>query len=189
MNRDIGMRCMGHGVYNTKTAWKAVDVPHCHGTWQLTEGHKPEVCYYSVEDDDKRNFIFLWTELVIRAIRKGGKTKQGWDLFFVFIFNLSKQNLNQPNLWKILNEWNLRFFFFLSQAGHQKCFNFSMNVDDFCHISYIIIVIITFSSWPAITQLSITSVKEESTSFCFKLFSAIFFFKMGVVFFFSAVRA
>ncbi|CAG5130089.1 unnamed protein product, partial [Candidula unifasciata] len=59
MNREIGMRCLGHGVYKTETAWKAVDVPHCHGTWEMIEGHQPEVCDYNVEDEDKRNFIFL----------------------------------------------------------------------------------------------------------------------------------
>ncbi|CAL1537059.1 unnamed protein product [Lymnaea stagnalis] len=59
MNREIGMRCLGHGVYNAETAWKAVDVPHCHGTWIMTDGHQPETCNINVEDDNKRNFIFL----------------------------------------------------------------------------------------------------------------------------------
>nr|KAI8753025.1 somatomedin-B and thrombospondin type-1 domain-containing protein-like [Biomphalaria glabrata] len=59
MNRETGMRCLGHGVYNIETAWKAVDVPHCHGTWELTGQHQPDVCHYDVEEEDKKNFIFL----------------------------------------------------------------------------------------------------------------------------------
>ncbi|GFN99571.1 somatomedin-b and thrombospondin type-1 domain-containing protein-like [Plakobranchus ocellatus] len=59
MNRKIGMRCLGHGVHKALTAWKAVDVSHCHGTWEMLDMHTPEVCQFNVEDQDKRNFIFL----------------------------------------------------------------------------------------------------------------------------------
>ncbi|XP_059178578.1 somatomedin-B and thrombospondin type-1 domain-containing protein-like [Physella acuta] len=59
MNREVGMRCLGHGVFKTETAWKAVDVPHCHGTWEMTDGHQPEVCKYDLEHEKKTSFIFL----------------------------------------------------------------------------------------------------------------------------------
>ncbi|CAG5122625.1 unnamed protein product [Candidula unifasciata] len=57
VNTDVGMRCLGHGVYKTATVWKAMDVQHCHGTWQLTRGHSPDVC--SDHFTDKDIFIFI----------------------------------------------------------------------------------------------------------------------------------
>merc|ERR1711974_23011 len=59
MNKEIGMRCMGHGVYKANTAWKAVDVPKCHGMWEMISVHEPQVCDYDLEDEEKKNFIFL----------------------------------------------------------------------------------------------------------------------------------
>lgn len=59
MKKDIGLRCEGHGVYRGETRWNAVDVPHCSGTWELIEGHQPEVCDYSVNHENKHNFIFI----------------------------------------------------------------------------------------------------------------------------------
>ncbi|PVD31612.1 hypothetical protein C0Q70_07028 [Pomacea canaliculata] len=41
---DIGMRCMGHGVFAKTTSWKAVDVKHCHGTWEMVQQHEPCTC-------------------------------------------------------------------------------------------------------------------------------------------------
>lgn len=59
MNKEIGMRCHGHGVIHENTAWKAVDVPHCHGTWEMISPHEDDHCRFSTEDEHKRNFIFL----------------------------------------------------------------------------------------------------------------------------------
>lgn len=55
MNRDIGMRCMGHGVFAKTTSWKAVDVKHCHGTWEMVQQHEPCTCNAEVEP----SFIFI----------------------------------------------------------------------------------------------------------------------------------
>lgn len=59
MNRDIGMRCLGHGVYNHKTQWTAVDVKHCHGEWMMIGQHEPQVCEYDIDDERRKNFIFI----------------------------------------------------------------------------------------------------------------------------------
>jgi len=59
MNREIGMRCLGHGVMHAKTSWKAVDVSKCHGEWVMVEGHTPDVCDYDIQYEDKLNFIFI----------------------------------------------------------------------------------------------------------------------------------
>jgi hypothetical protein len=59
MNKEIGMRCMGHGVYKANTAWNAVDVPHCHGMWEMISMHEPQVCDYDLEDERNKNFIFI----------------------------------------------------------------------------------------------------------------------------------
>ncbi len=59
MSREIGMRCKGHGVKDAHTAWKAVDVPHCHGVWVMTSGHEAQTCDYDIEDEQRKNFIFI----------------------------------------------------------------------------------------------------------------------------------
>ncbi|XP_076435187.1 somatomedin-B and thrombospondin type-1 domain-containing protein-like [Babylonia areolata] len=55
MNREIGMRCMGHGVSSHVTTWKAVDVAKCHGQWELTDQHLPCTCH----PEHQPSFIFL----------------------------------------------------------------------------------------------------------------------------------
>ncbi|KAK7087374.1 somatomedin-B and thrombospondin type-1 domain-containing protein-like [Littorina saxatilis] len=55
MNREIGMRCAGHGVVRHVTTWKAVDVAKCHGDWELVKPHAPCTCEAEIEP----SFIFL----------------------------------------------------------------------------------------------------------------------------------
>lgn len=55
MNREIGMRCMGHGVYRHLTTWKAVDVQKCHGDWELVQPHLPCTCNAEIQP----SFIFI----------------------------------------------------------------------------------------------------------------------------------
>ena len=55
MNRDIGMRCAGHGVFRHTTDWKAVDVQKCHGQWELVQPHQPCTCDAEIQP----SFIFL----------------------------------------------------------------------------------------------------------------------------------
>ena len=55
MNREIGMRCSGHGVFKHTTTWKAVDVVKCHGSWELVQEHKPCTCNKATMP----SFIFL----------------------------------------------------------------------------------------------------------------------------------
>lgn len=39
MQKELGGRCRGHGVFNRQTQWKAVTVPGCHGKWKLVTQH------------------------------------------------------------------------------------------------------------------------------------------------------
>jgi len=39
MQRELGARCRGHGVFQRQTQWKAVTVPGCHGKWRLVTEH------------------------------------------------------------------------------------------------------------------------------------------------------
>lgn len=55
MNREIGMRCYGHGVYRQVTNWKAVDVSHCHGEWEMVQEHRPCTCDAEIEP----SYIFI----------------------------------------------------------------------------------------------------------------------------------
>lgn len=56
MDKDLGTRCKGHGVYKEVTRWNAVDVPYCTGLWrQETE---PTDCVCDV--DLKDSFILIW---------------------------------------------------------------------------------------------------------------------------------
>ncbi|BFZ18560.1 hypothetical protein BsWGS_21599 [Bradybaena similaris] len=57
MTRDLGMRCQGHGVYSTATSWRVMDVQQCHGTWELSQGHTPDVCSSRFKEEDI--FIFI----------------------------------------------------------------------------------------------------------------------------------
>lgn len=55
MDKDLGTRCKGHGVYKEVTRWNAVDVPYCTGLWrQETE---PTDCVCDV--DLKDSFILI----------------------------------------------------------------------------------------------------------------------------------
>lgn len=55
MNRQVGMRCLGHGVFRHATTWKAVDVHRCHGEWTLVKAHEPCTC----EPEIQPSFIFI----------------------------------------------------------------------------------------------------------------------------------
>ncbi|XP_046575803.1 somatomedin-B and thrombospondin type-1 domain-containing protein-like [Haliotis rubra] len=67
MDRDRGVRCIGHGVMNKLTRWTAINVPHCKGEWTMTVDHKPCTCDRDEDPDDDpadrdgptRNFIFI----------------------------------------------------------------------------------------------------------------------------------
>ncbi|XP_062584842.1 somatomedin-B and thrombospondin type-1 domain-containing protein-like [Saccostrea cucullata] len=56
MSKELGTRCIGHGVYNHTTRWKAVDVPYCNGQWKMIT--KPQDgCVCDVESKD--SFILI----------------------------------------------------------------------------------------------------------------------------------
>ncbi|KAK3084202.1 hypothetical protein FSP39_009963 [Pinctada imbricata] len=45
MSKDLGTRCIGHGVNNHETKWKAVHVPYCNGKWVMISKHKECTCH------------------------------------------------------------------------------------------------------------------------------------------------
>lgn len=48
MHKHLGMRCKGHGVLNQSTRWRAIDVPHCYGRWELKKRDK---CTCNIHQD------------------------------------------------------------------------------------------------------------------------------------------
>ncbi|XP_041347908.1 somatomedin-B and thrombospondin type-1 domain-containing protein-like isoform X2 [Gigantopelta aegis] len=55
MDRDRGLRCIGHGVKNMLTEWSAVNVPHCRGEWTMQKPHESGTC----QQDNENAFIFI----------------------------------------------------------------------------------------------------------------------------------
>ena len=47
-------RCVGDGVYDSLTIWKAVETPYCYGKWQLLSKNSSAVC----DIDSKTSFAF-----------------------------------------------------------------------------------------------------------------------------------
>lgn len=56
MNKELGTRCVGHGVFGEVTRWKAVDVPYCNGMWKMKTEPSDCVC----DAESKESFILIW---------------------------------------------------------------------------------------------------------------------------------
>jgi len=56
MKSDLGGRCMGHGLLNKVTPWKATTIPGCHGRWTLIKAHQDN-CECDPALDN--NFVFV----------------------------------------------------------------------------------------------------------------------------------
>lgn len=55
MHKHFGMRCKGHGVPGKVTRWRAIDVPHCSGKWELKTIDRACTCNVHQNKD----FIFI----------------------------------------------------------------------------------------------------------------------------------
>ena len=55
MHKHFGMRCKGHGVPGKITRWRAIDVPHCNGRWELKTVERSCTCNVHKNKD----FIFI----------------------------------------------------------------------------------------------------------------------------------
>ena len=44
MNKHLGDRCNGHGVFMKETRWNALNIPHCHGYWIMKSKHQQCTC-------------------------------------------------------------------------------------------------------------------------------------------------
>lgn len=55
MHKHFGMRCKGHGVPGKVTRWRAIDVPHCNGRWELKTVERSCTCNVHKNKD----FIFI----------------------------------------------------------------------------------------------------------------------------------
>ncbi|KAL5017279.1 hypothetical protein ScPMuIL_006868 [Solemya velum] len=51
MSRELGNRCLGHGVFNEITRWNAINVPDCRGEWIMTSKHESCTCNLHGDSD------------------------------------------------------------------------------------------------------------------------------------------
>lgn len=55
MDKNLGVRCKGHGVYRRETRWNAIMAHGCHGWWNMTTEHMEGSC----DQEKVLSFILL----------------------------------------------------------------------------------------------------------------------------------